>query len=142
MAWLNHLIDLKTSGLTYLFELRPYTSDNRIKIMLAVFALIIIAGLIVKIYQATKKLEKFQAKLLKKYFSLLTTMGFWGLVMAVLRYERVPLLAARFWMIIWLAVLIVWLYPIIKYQWQVVPAAKKQAEEKKLFQKYLPKKGR
>lgn len=125
---------------TYLFELRPYSQPANLKYGAVFFALMIIIGIIIKIYKEIKAQEKFQAKLLERYFSLLTTMGILGIALVGFRYERVQILSARFWVIVWLLALIIWLYPILKYQIKVAPQAKKQAEERKQLQKYLPKK--
>ncbi len=124
----------------YLFELRPYTYPQTIKAMLIFFGLLIVVGVGLKIYKETQKLEKFQTKLLERYFSLLTTMGIIGILIVWLRFERVTLLAGRFWLVLWVILFAVWIYPILKYQLKVAPAAQKRANEKKLFQKYLPKK--
>lgn len=124
----------------YLFELRPYTYPQTIKAMLIFFGLMIVVGVGLKIYKETKKLEKFQNKLLERYFSLLTTMGIIGVLIVWLRFERVNLLAGRFWLLVWALLLLIWLYPILKHQFVIAPVAQKKATEKKLFQKYLPKK--
>lgn len=124
----------------YLFELRPFTSPSTIKMMMIFFALLVIIGIGVKIYQSTRQLEKFQTKLLEKLISFFIVLGVLGILLTWLRYERVQILSARFWLIAWLITLAIWLYPIIKYWTKVVPEAKKRHEEKKMFQKYLPKK--
>ena len=124
----------------YLFELRPYTYPETIKLMLIFFVMMAIVGVALKIWQKTKKLEKYHEKLLQKYFSFLMIMSVWGFLITWLRYERVHILSARFWLVIWLAAAGWWLYTIIKYQLKVVPQAQKQAENRKMFQKYLPKK--
>lgn len=124
----------------YLFELRPYTYPSTIKLMLIFFVLMAIAGIALKIWQKMEKMEKYRNKLLQKYFSFLTIMSVWGFLITWLRYERVHILSGRFWLAIWLTASGWWLYTIIKYQLKVVPQAQKQAENRKMFQKYLPKK--
>ena len=124
----------------YLFDLRPFTTTGAIKTMLIFFAVLTLIGIGVKIYEKIGKLEKFQAKLLEKIVSFFITLGLLGLGLSWLRYERVHILSARFWLIVWLIALIVWLYPILKYWIKIVPEAKKHSEERKLFKKYLPKK--
>ncbi len=124
----------------YLFELRPFTTWNTIESIMVFFGLIVLAGIIIKIYKEIKKGEKFQAKLLEKIISLCIVMGVLGILLTWLRYERVQILSARFWLIVWLIVTLIWLYPIVKYYLKVVPEAKKRSEEKKLYSKYLPKK--
>lgn len=124
----------------YLFEYRPFTTNSTIKIMAIFFIAFIIFGIALKIYQRTKKLEKYQEKLLEKFISFFSVLGFLGLIITWTRYERVLLFSSRYWLIVWLITLLIWLYPIIKYWVKVVPEARKHTEEKKLFQKYLPKK--
>lgn len=131
---------LKFFNPPYLFELRPYTYPNTLKLMLAFFVLMIVIGLGLKIWQKIKKLEKYQTKLLQKYFSFLVVLGALGVLLTWLRYERVHILAGRFWLALWLLIATIWLYKIVHYQIKVVPQAQKQAEQRKMFQKYLPKK--
>jgi len=108
--------------------------------MLILFAVFCVAGIIIKIAQKIRKIESIEAKLLHKYFVCFLTMGFVGLVIVGLRYETVYILSSRIWLLIWLLGFLIWLGFIIKYQYKVVPQAKKQLEQKKLFAKYLPKK--
>lgn len=125
----------------YWFEFRPYTQLSTIKLMAIFFAIMLLAGIIAKLWaKFGKKLEKYQIKLLGKYFTLLSLMGAWGLFITLTRYEYVNFFGARFWQIIWLIVFIIGLYPIIKYQIKVVPEAKKQSAERQAYTKYLPKK--
>lgn len=124
----------------YLFDLRPYTTTQTIKVMVIFFAILIVIGIGDKIYKETRSMEKFQAKFLDKIVSYLISLGIIGLLLTWLRYERVQILSARFWLIVWLIIAICWLYPIIKYRIKVVPEATKRSEEKKQMQKYLPNK--
>lgn len=122
----------------YLFDLRPYTTPGTIKSMLIFFAIMIAIGLAAKIFQTAKKLEKFQSKMLEKIISFFIVLGAVGLGLAWLRYERVQILSGRFWLVVWLIIAALWLYPILKYWIKIAPEAKKRSEEKKLFTKYLP----
>jgi len=124
----------------YLFEYRPYTTDGTIKIMAIFFAMFLVAAVIIKIVQQVKKLEKYQDKMLEKLISFFTGLGVIGLLITWTRYERVLVFSSRYWLLVWLAAAIIWLYPIMKYWIKIMPEAKKRSEEKKAFQKYLPKK--
>lgn len=124
----------------YLFEYRPFTTNSTIKIMAIFFAVFIVIAIAVKILERVKKLEKYQNKILEKLCSFFSGLGIIGLLITWARYERVLIFSSRYWLLVWLAILIVWLYPIIKYWIKVMPEAKKQSEQKKAFQKYLPKK--
>ncbi|MFA5020837.1 MAG: hypothetical protein WC517_02130 [Patescibacteria group bacterium] len=124
----------------YLFDVRPYTTGGTIRTMVIFFAIFLIIGLGLKIFEKFRKLEKFQTKILSKSAALFITLGAIGLGLTWIRYERVQLLSSRYWLLVWLMILIVWLYPIVSYWLKTAPEAKKRNEEKKLFRKYLPNK--
>ncbi len=130
---------LKSINYISFFELRPFTPTATLKWYAAIFGLFIIIGIGIKLYQYAVKTDKFWDKLLQKYFSFFSIIGSVGAILVVLRYERVQLFAARFILIAWIISAAYWLYTIIRYQIKTLPQAKKQAEEKRLLQKYLPK---
>lgn len=123
-----------------LFEMRPYTYPQTIKIMLAFFLVLAIIAVGLKIWEIYKKPNGYLKKLGDKYISFLGWMSGFGLIMVLARNERAPLISARFWLVVWLVIAAWWLCRIIRYQVKTVPEAKKQIEQKKQFMKYLPKK--
>lgn len=125
---------------TYLFELRPYTYPSTIRLMLIFFVIMLIVGIALKLIQKFKPLQKYQEKAIKKYASWLLFMSSWGLLLTWFKYERIQVLAARFWLVIWLVITIGWLVKIYFYQNKTLAQAKKQAENRQLLKKYLPKK--
>jgi hypothetical protein len=122
----------------YLFELRPYTYLSTIKFLAIFFAVLVVVAIGLKIFNKVKKLEKFQIKLIDKYYLLFLVSGLLGLLITWLKYERVHILSARFWLAAWLIMVIIWLGKIAYYQFKIVPQARQQMENKKAFQKYLP----
>lgn len=130
----------KFFDLSRLFHLRPSTGIGTIYFLLIFFGLIVLAGLIVLVVQKVRVREKYEIKVLSRYVSLLITMGAVGLLWTGFRYEKIFVLSARFWSVVWIIGFGVWFYFILKYQLRVVPMARKQAEERKMFNKYLPKK--
>lgn len=122
----------------YLFELRPFTAPGTIKAMMVFFALLVVIGIALKLYKETQRLEKYRGSLLEKLSSFFISLGVIGIGLSWLRYERVQILSARFWLIGWLILAGCWLYPIIKYWLKIVPQARKRSEEHKLYNKYLP----
>lgn len=123
----------------YYFDLSPSVSGTALKVMLVIFACMVIAGIVVKVYEKLKTLHPAEEKLLGKYFSMLVVMGFVGILIAWFRYEGAYFLSMRFWLLVWLVGIIIWLMNILQFQLKVVPEAKKQTEQKKIFTKYLPK---
>lgn len=130
---------LRFFNLNYYFSLNPLIDSVTLKIMLAVFVAMVVCGLGIKIYEKIKDLPHIEEKLLDKYFAMLVVMGFLGILIAWFRYESAYLFSARFWLLLWGIGLIFWFVKILIYQFKVVPKAKKQAEQKKIFTKYLPK---
>lgn len=125
---------------SYLFDFRPYTYPQTIKAMALFFIAFTIVAIGIKIWGIKKKPQGYVRKLADKYISFFSWMSVFGLIITLTRYERANLLAGRFWLVIWLIGGLWWLYTIYKYQSVVVPQAKKQAEQKQQFQKYLPSK--
>ncbi|MEK7653156.1 MAG: hypothetical protein AAB358_01595 [Patescibacteria group bacterium] len=122
------------------FEARPAIAMSTVYFLIAAFGLVIVVGFIIKIFQKAKKREHFFDKLLKMYFSCLVAMGLIGLVLVWFRYERAIVLSGRPMLLLWLVGLFTWLAYILKYQFKVVPKALQEAEKKKIFNQYLPKK--
>ncbi|HNP75562.1 MAG TPA: hypothetical protein PKL09_04395 [bacterium] len=125
-----------------LFHLRPAIALTTIYWLLAFFGIFVLASLIVWIIAKTKATERYQLKILNKYASMLLVMGLLGWLWTGIRYEKIFFLAGRFWFLVWLVGLAVWFYFIVKYQTKTVPLARKQAAERKMFNKYLPKKNK
>lgn len=122
------------------FELRPYTAVAVLKWYAGIFGLLIVIALVIKIYQFTVKSDKFWDKLLDRYFYFFALVGSIGGALVWLRYERVQLFAGRFMLVAWIIAAAYWLYTVIMYQIRILPQAKKQSEEKRMLQKYLPRK--
>ncbi|HLD28585.1 MAG TPA: hypothetical protein VJB67_03140 [Patescibacteria group bacterium] len=123
-----------------LFSLRPAIDINTIYFLLAIFAIMVIIAILIKFFQKLKKPERLIGDLYGKYFSFLLIFGLLGVLMIWFRYERVYILSARFWLLVWGISALIYLYFILRYQFKIIPRAKKNLEQKKLFNKYLPKK--
>jgi len=68
-------------------------------------------------------------------FSLANT--FIGLILLFFNYELIPFLSARFWLLLWAALMLSWLVFVAKSLFKI-PAAKKKLEEEKEYKKYIP----
>ena len=66
------------------------------------------------------------------------TMGLWGLVWMFFRQENIALLGWRFWLMLWLVIVLWWLARIMRYVVKRVPEIKKEKEEIEKLAKYLP----
>jgi len=133
---INYLQDLVFSG--RLFNLRPPAMQIRTVIILAVFfGLCVVLGLISKIL--TKKIKDgLRIKGLKQLFYLFVIMGILGLVYLFFAWQKITLLAGRFWLLIWLLTVIIWLGFIGRYMFFEAPKLRAEIEKKRKFEKYIP----
>lgn len=60
-----------------------------------------------------------------------------GLLLTFFNYEMVPFLSARFWFLLWVISMLVWLYFIYRVAAKI-PAKRAQMEKEKEFRKYIP----
>ena len=68
-------------------------------------------------------------------FSLANT--FIGLILLFFNYELIPFLSARFWLLLWAALMLSWLVFVAK-SLLAIPEKKKKLEEEKEYKKYIP----
>ncbi len=128
--------------LNYYFNLRPISGNRTLVVLLVFFAVLILIGLAIKLYAKIKNLKKIDRKLIDKYFLFFIVMGLLGILITWFRYESAYLLSARFWLVIWVIGALIWLIKIIRFQFKTVPEAKKMAEQKQQFKKYLPQRSK
>ena len=123
---------------SHLFSLRPSAMQPRAIIILAVvFGLFIVLGIISKII-ATKTKDGLKLKAWQRLFHLFLTIGIIGFVYLFFAWQGVALLAGRFWLIIMLLAMMVWLGFIAKYLFLTVPKLRKNIDQKRNFEKYIP----
>lgn len=70
-------------------------------------------------------------------FSLTTTNFFLGLLILFFNYERIPLMSARFWLILWVIEMAIWIYFIVKGI-KTLPQKQEETQREKEYKKYLP----
>ncbi|MEK7131548.1 MAG: hypothetical protein AAB797_02325 [Patescibacteria group bacterium] len=124
--------------LDYWFS-QPFTARGPVLwLLIGGFLLFIVAGLIFKIlsqYQSGKS----SRLILKRAGSLGITMGFLGLLWMFFRQERIVFLAWRFWLLLWLAVVVFGVYRLARYTLKRIPEIKAEEARRANVEKYLPK---
>ncbi len=129
--------------LNYWFTLRPDEMSLAFLIgFLVFFVLVFLGTFAMVIYKKKKKgaLSKPQRKLYDKIQSACATMGLLGLLWLFFAYERVPFLSARFWVLVWLLSMGLWIYVISRYYSLEMKPQIKHLAEKERIEKWLPKK--
>lgn len=60
-----------------------------------------------------------------------------GLVLLFFIYEAIPFLSARFWLVLWVISMAVWLFFVLK-RVKEIPKRKEDLERQKEYKKYIP----
>lgn len=122
------------------FHLQPAIAMSTVYFLCGFFGVLLVLAIGLKITMRISHRDCFYHTLLQKYFVMLITMSSLGFFLTWFRYERAYFISARFWLFVWLVAIIYWLIVILKYQFKVIPEARKKLQKTKEFNKYLPKK--
>lgn len=122
--------------LKYWFNVYPGSLNSGVvKYFIAFLIALFAATFFVNILK--KKKDNDYAKVLERYFNFGVTNLILGLLLFFFAYEGVPFLSVRFLYILWAVGMLAWLI-FISLDFRKIPEIKKQREEKKEFQKYIP----
>lgn len=120
---------------SYWFNLRPEPFLPHImQIFFGFLVLLFLLSIFTAIKQSRKSLYRHFWK--KAYMFSLSNLVI-GVILFFFNYESAAFLASRFWVGIWLIIMILWILPIIK-SLRLVPVKKKQREQEQEFKKYIP----
>lgn len=98
------------------------------------FGLLILIGIALWIF-----IKGSNGKIWKGYITPLILTGFLGLVHLGARYEQLPWLASRFFLILIVTTFIAWLITLAMNTTRLIPVYQKEQEITSRFEKYLPK---
>lgn len=124
----------------YLFESSP-VPDSRVSVWLsALFGLSVLLSVLVWFWLVIKEREnKLFIALRRRFVAYLFTFGFVGLILIFFRWQEIPVLAARFWILAWVITGLVWLGLILRYLLKEWPKERTIDQEARLKEKYLPR---
>jgi ACR3 family arsenite efflux pump ArsB len=109
--------------------------------LLLFFCAFFLAGILVRLVAMRHGWEKITRRLLHRIASAFTVLGLAGLLLYVFETQRIYLLSARAFYVLWVVIFLVYAWWIIKYIWIDVPAMNRKKEEREKIEKWLPKKG-
>jgi small-conductance mechanosensitive channel len=119
----------------YWFNLRPESFLPHImQIFFGFLVLLLILSIFTAIKQNQKSLYRHFWK--KTYMFSLSNLVI-GVILFFFNYESAAFLSSRFWLGLWLIIMILWSWTILKSLFQI-PIKKKQHEQEREFKKYLP----
>ena len=125
--------------LTYWFNPLPgpWVAEY-LKIVYAFFGLLVIIAMVAWWLASKNKEDRLIMRFWGKVQHFGLTIGALGLLLAVIRQENIYFLSMPAWFLVLVLGAAVWLYYIVKYIIYVVPQRRKEIEERKLKEKYLP----
>lgn len=121
--------------LNYWFNLRPEALSSLAIILLLLFYLILAIIYIISFLYLRKK--GLYLKIFKRSSSFSMTNLIIGIVLLFFSYEEVPFLSARFWFILWLSEMIIWIVFIFRNMLEI-PKLKERLEKEREYKKYIP----
>lgn len=108
-------------------------------VVLAVFVVMLVAGIVGRIVVDRKSTDRYQREIGGRIASMLITMGILGAILFFFSFERIQLFGARFWYPVWILATVVWTGFIVRYVKRDIPAQKVRAQRLHAQSKYLPR---
>ncbi len=131
--------------LSYWFTPNPGTLGIQFTLFFAtLFAVCILAKILLRYMgrQYTVHLPKFRRELFFRGERLALTMGIVGYLWLFFAYEMIPFFSSRFWMVIWMLALFLWVYSIFHYALYEIPQHFAKEREREYKKKYFGKRQR
>ncbi len=135
-------IDLKKFLDTkYIFEKTPPPISDYLYLAI-VFAVFVVLGIFFWIWYNRKTEFAFWKEFRYRLFNLFFYIGLVGLVLVFSRWQGIPYVGSRFFILVDFLIFIIWGMWIIYFRLIIIPKEIKKFERKQQFEKYLPTAGR
>ncbi|MCX6797952.1 MAG: hypothetical protein NTX66_01890 [Candidatus Falkowbacteria bacterium] len=121
--------------LKYWFTLRPEPLSSQANWLFIATVLLLI--LLSAIFLWLKMKPGLYRTIFKKLYNFSLGNAVIGLLFLFFNYENATFFSARFWLLAWLLLMIVWLISILK-ELKRIPAKKRQISQEQVYKKYLP----
>lgn len=132
----------KIFSVPFWLTVNPGELSNRFEMIFLGILLVCYLALGVTYLAKKKMLSKrnfIKAKFFQKIGSFFLTMAVSFTFIFFFRYEAIPVLGGRFWILIWLIMGLIWVIYLVNYYLKVLPVQLKGLEEKQRLKKYLVK---
>jgi len=103
---------------------------------------LVVAVVLWLIARGLKREEPLKAGIFLRFASLMAYTGAIGLLLLLFAYEQLPVLGMRFWVLSLFILFLIWLLRIIIYVVKDYPVKRKELDEKRRLEKYLPGSGK
>lgn len=124
---------------SYVFEITP-TLDNNIWYLAGIFGFFVILALIFWFWYGRKsKSFPLLVKMQGRMFNIFFYCGIIGLILVFFRWQQIPYLASRFFILLLILIFLVWLGLILYWRFYKLSQEITKYCQKEQFEKYLPK---
>lgn len=139
MDTLKNIDIKKLFDIGYIFEKTPDAS-GAYKYLVFLFGFSILLSVVAWIgYGRIKKNLPLWGKMQTKVFNLFFYIGITGLLLIFFRWQAIPYLGSRFFMILLALVFVIWGLYILYFRLRVLPKEIANLETRKKFEMYLPR---
>lgn len=107
--------------------------------LIVIFGVFLFIGILGRIIAMRIGWEKMIKRLIVKTSNSCVALGVFGFVLYGFYFERVTVLGARFWYLLWLALFGWYAWKIWKYAFVEIPEIEKKRAERETAEKWLPK---
>ena len=127
----------------YFFDAYPPRIKQGTFLIVIVLSLIFLIIAIILKYLLSKSVkfkvraDKYQKFFYIKLINLLFTTGIINLFLVIFRKLRVPYFQVRFVLILWWAIVLIWLITIFQYQLTKVPDMRAKDKKRREYEKYI-----
>ncbi|MFH1667402.1 MAG: hypothetical protein ABH884_00055 [Candidatus Komeilibacteria bacterium] len=123
----------------YLFtNYMPLISTAVLRIAVLLYLSFFVLAVVLSVVKRNKKFDKYFTILMQKIANLSLAFSVIGMILLFFRHQLVPYLGMRGWTLIWWLICLVWFVYVLKYWTIVIPAKRKELQQKKEKEKYLP----
>jgi len=106
--------------------------------LLVIFSICLLAAIVLAIFMARRRALGPTARLWRKVQNLCSTFGIVGFVILFFFWQQVPYLSSRWWLLVWLVGVLIWLGFIGRFGFVDLPARQAELEKQREQAKYLP----
>lgn len=117
----------------YLFDISPTPKSKLYLPLLIIFGLMIVLSVAISFQRKSIK------KVIGKFFVPLLSAGVLGLIYLFARHESLPYLSSRFFLMLILCLLIVWVIYLLIWSARYIPKHMSSQKIEDKYNKYLPK---
>lgn len=123
---------------SFWFTLQPAEVGGLVGNSIFVFFLLLcVLGIVARIVSAQKE-DRFMRLLGNRIGTSLITMGFLGVCLYFFSFERIRLFGSRFWYLVWVIGLIVWVIYLVRYAKKTLPEMEAKDFNRTERRKYFP----